>query len=73
MVRKPSQYASLTVSEDFPFYAKKPRGLCLSGVGNAEKGIGWPLHHAHFDVDENALKIGTALYAQFALDYLAVK
>ncbi len=64
----------LTVSEDFPFYAEKaPGAYAFLGVGNAEKGIGWPLHHAHFDVDENALKIGTALYAQFALDYLAVK
>ena len=61
----------MTGSEDFPFYADKAPGVfAFLGVGNKEKGIGWPLHHACFDVDEGALEIGAAVYAQFALDYL---
>ena len=61
----------MTGSEDFPFFAEKaPGAFAFIGVGNAEKGIGWPLHHSHFDVDESALPIGAAVHAQFALDYL---
>lgn len=64
----------LTGSEDFPFYTEKaPGAFAFLGVANPEKGISWPQHHACFDVDEDALQVGAAVYAQFALDYLATK
>ncbi|NLJ33453.1 MAG: amidohydrolase [Firmicutes bacterium] len=66
--------APLTASEDFSYYVEKaPGAYAFLGVGNKEKDTEWPLHHSHFNVDENALQIGAALYAQFALDYLAAK
>ncbi|HKM39739.1 MAG TPA: amidohydrolase [bacterium] len=64
----------LTGSEDFPFFAQRaPGAYVFLGVGNKEKGIGWPLHHSQFDVDEDALPIGVAIQAQLALDYLAAQ
>jgi metal-dependent amidase/aminoacylase/carboxypeptidase family protein len=40
------------------------------GVRNEEKNITPISHNENFNVDESALKRGTALYAQFAYDYL---
>jgi len=58
-------------SEDFSVYARYcPAIFAFIGMRNPEKGIVYPHHSARFDMDENALEIGAAIYAQFALDYL---
>lgn len=57
--------------EDFSEYQNKVPGvLALVGVRNESKGACYPQHHPHYTVDEEALEIGTALYVQFAQDFL---
>lgn len=61
----------LTVTEDFGFILQKVPGvLAFVGVRNDKKGINYPQHHERYDIDEEALEIGTALYVQYALDFL---
>ncbi len=58
--------------EDFSFYLKKVPGLFfLLGIGNPEKGIVYPHHNPKFDVDEDVLYMGSALFVAFAVDYLS--
>ena len=58
--------------EDFAYLNETvPGSMVFIGIRNEAKGITYPHHHEKFDIDEDALPIGTALYAQFALDYLA--
>lgn len=58
-------------SEDFSYYLQEVPGLYLQvGAGNKEKGITYPHHHPKFDIDEDALHIGAALHAQYAIDFL---
>lgn len=46
-------------SEDFSYYAQEiPACFFRIGVRNDEKGITYGAHHARFDLDPNALKIG---------------
>ena len=40
------------------------------GTGNAEKGCCEPNHSGRFNVDEDALPGASAVYAQYAMDYL---
>lgn len=61
----------VTGSEDFSMLMEKVPGVfgfiaCL----NPEQGIIWPNHSDKFTVDESILHRGSALYAQFAADYL---
>jgi amidohydrolase len=57
--------------EDFAEYSLLAPGVfALVGSGNPEKNCGYPHHHGLFDIDEASLPIGTALYTQYALDYL---
>ncbi len=58
-------------TEDFSYFNHKVPGImAFLGGGNKEKNCTYPQHHAKFDIDEDALPIGTSLYAQFALDFL---
>ncbi|MFP4001237.1 MAG: M20 family metallopeptidase [Thermoplasmata archaeon] len=58
-------------AEDFAFYLQqKPGCFLFMGTGNEDKGTDRPHHHPKFDVDEEELYKGTALYARLALDYL---
>lgn len=60
-------------AEDFSFYLEKTRGLyILLGIRNEEKGIVYPHHHPRFNVDEDILWMGSAIYALLAshLKYL---
>jgi metal-dependent amidase/aminoacylase/carboxypeptidase family protein len=51
-------------SEDFALFAEKvPGALFRLGVGNPMKNIIYPLHHKLFDIDEDALVIGTKIMA----------
>jgi amidohydrolase len=53
--------------EDFAFYLKKTKGAFISlGLYNEEKGIIHPHHHPKFDVDEDILWKGTAIYSLLA-------
>ena len=62
----------LTGSEDFAYLMEKVPGFYgFIGALNREKGIVYSNHNDKFTVDEDALHRGAALYAQFAVDYLA--
>ncbi|MFX1512989.1 MAG: M20 family metallopeptidase [Promethearchaeota archaeon] len=51
-------------SEDFTFYLDKAKGAMIAlGIHNEEKGIVYPNHHPCFDVDEEVLWKGSAIYA----------
>ncbi|MDH3975313.1 MAG: M20 family metallopeptidase [Deltaproteobacteria bacterium] len=61
-------------SEDFAlFSARVPGVLFRLGTGNMEKGIDAPLHNPKFDVDEEAIIIGTRIMAHVAASYLSGK
>ncbi|PMP85787.1 MAG: amidohydrolase, partial [Thermodesulfobium narugense] len=46
-------------AEDFSYYLQKIKGaFFFIGAGNAAKGIVYPHHHPHFDIDEDALMVG---------------
>ncbi len=62
----------ITGAEDFAFYVKEVPGVFVFvGSSNAAKGIDYPLHSDRYDIDEDALEMSAALYAQYALDFLA--
>lgn len=59
------------IGEDFSFYVKKAKTLFLFlGVRNEGKGIVFPHHHPKFDIDEDILDKGTAMYSLFTYKYL---
>lgn len=61
----------ITGGEDFAEYMSiVPGMIALVGVRNEVKGACYPQHHPMYTVDEDALEIGTALYAQYAKDFL---
>lgn len=61
----------ITGGEDFAEYLNRVPGVfALVGVRNEAKGACYPQHHPMYSVDENALEIGTALHAQYAIDFL---
>ncbi|MHA1972679.1 MAG: M20 metallopeptidase family protein, partial [Candidatus Hodarchaeales archaeon] len=56
------------IGEDFAFYLQKIKGALFTlGISNQEKGIIYPHHHPKFQVDEDILWKGTALYAILSL------
>ena len=58
-------------SEDFAYYLHESPGVfCFLGGRNVALGCAAANHSDRFSVDEAALKRGTALYAQFACDFL---
>jgi metal-dependent amidase/aminoacylase/carboxypeptidase family protein len=58
-------------SEDFSFYLQKvPGTLVFLGVENKDKGIIYPHHHPKYNIDEDILPFGAALYVAIALEYL---
>ena len=53
--------------EDFAFYLNKTKGAFIAlGLYNEEKGIIHPHHHSKFDVDEDILWKGAAIYSILA-------
>jgi len=65
------EYEKVMGGEDFAEFLKEaPGALALVGIGNEEKKTTYPHHHPNFNIDEDALEIGVALYVQYALDYL---
>lgn len=58
-------------AEDFYEFGKGiPAAMFHLGIANKEKGITFPGHHPRFDIDEDALPIGTAILAASALKFL---
>ncbi|MCH2118474.1 MAG: amidohydrolase [Pirellulales bacterium] len=58
--------------EDFAFYAERvPSCFVGLGVRNEEQGATFGVHHPKFKVDEEALPLGSALHACFAIESLA--
>ncbi len=58
-------------AEDFSFYTRKTKGLyVVLGIRNEEKGIIHPHHHPKFDVDEDVLWMGAAIYSILAYKFL---
>ncbi len=55
--------------EDFAYFARlKPSCMFRLGVRNAEKGCTYLLHQDKFDLDEDALEIGSDIFVQFVKD-----
>lgn len=64
-------YTKTPGAEDFAYLTQKvPGALAFVGIRNEEKGITAPHHDNYFNIDEDALQIGTNLYTQFAVDFL---
>lgn len=64
----------LTGSEDFAYFMDKVPGFFgFLGCANEEIGVCYSNHNDKFKVDETVLHRGSALYAQFAVDFLAEK
>ena len=65
------EFPKTTGGEDFGYFLEKAPGvIAFVGIRNDEKGINYAHHHDKFDMDEDGLEIGTALYVQYTLDYL---
>jgi amidohydrolase len=58
-------------AEDFAYYTEKIPGMFIRlGTSNREKGLMTPLHSSYFDVDEDALAVGTKVMSWIAVNYL---
>jgi amidohydrolase len=59
-------------TEDMSLYLEKvPGAFFVLGTGNEQKGITYPHHNSRFDLDEDVLFIGSAIFTALALDYLS--
>jgi len=60
-----------TGSEDMAYYLQKiPGAIAFVGSGCGEEGLTFPHHHPKFNINEESLANGTALYFAFAVEYL---
>jgi amidohydrolase len=58
-------------AEDFSYFLRKVPGTFLRlGIRNPKKGAVYPWHHPKFTVDEDVMKMGAALLAGVAFDFL---
>ena len=65
------KFEKTTGGEDFAFFLEKsPGAFAFVGMRNEEKGANYPHHHDKFNMDEDALEIGSMLYVQYAIDFL---
>ena len=66
-----SKLEKTTGGEDFAYYLKdKPGCFAFIGTKNVEKKTDVAHHNENFDIDEDALIAGSALYAEYAMTYL---
>lgn len=57
--------------EDFAYYLEQVPGTFVRlGSSNDEKGTSFPWHHPKFNIDEDILPYGTALFAKTAMEFL---
>lgn len=67
-------YPAWMASESFAYYQKYfPGVFAFLGIENKEKGTGAEHHNAHFDLDEDVLKLGVAATVQYTIDFLNSK
>lgn len=60
-------------TEDFAFFLEKVPGTFFQlGSGFSEGTKNYPLHSAHFSIDESCLPIAAAIHAQAAYDFLSL-
>ncbi len=58
-------------AEDFGFFTREcPGAIMRLGCSNKEKGLVYPLHSPHFDIDEEVLEIGVAIFYEAIERYL---
>lgn len=58
-------------SEGMSYYFQHAKGVYVNmGYRNPEKGCIYFPHHEKFKIDEDYMKYGTAMFAQFTLDFL---
>lgn len=57
-------------AEDFGEFMKLAPGAMFTLGTHERNGTDYPLHHPHFDIDERALPIGTAMLVETALRFL---
>lgn len=63
--------AMRTTAEDFSYYLQKVPGTFFRvGVANPEKNLIHPLHSSNFDIDEEALRTSSQMFAKLAIDFL---
>ena len=66
------KFEKITGSEDFSYYMDlAPGALAFVGCKNKEKSACYSHHSGNFNIDEDALEIGTKLYVNYAIDYLS--
>lgn len=66
-----SAAAKATGSEDFAYFSQEVPSIMLAMAGGKpEDGYQFPLHHPKMKLDENALSIGSAVYAYNAMRWL---
>ena len=66
-----ASFPKMMGSEDMSYYFQHAKGVfAWLGSGNKEKECIYFPHHEKFKIDEDCLKYGTALYTQFAIDFL---
>ncbi len=59
--------------EDFAYFTQEvPGAIFKLGCRNEKKGITAPLHNSDFDIDEDALPYGVAIFTDFALHFLGL-
>ena len=57
--------------EDFAYYLQKVPGTFMRvGIRNPKKKAIYPWHHPRFNLDENAIRIGTSVLSQCVFDFL---
>lgn len=64
-------FEKVTGGEDFSHYLEKvPGAIAFVGCRNEEKDCCYAHHNGKFAIDEDGIEVGTALYAQYAIDFL---
>ena len=58
-------------AEDMSFYLREVPGVFFAlGSATPEKGTAYPHHHPKFDIDEDAMQVGAAVFVNACLEYL---
>jgi len=58
-------------SEDFSYFTEeRPSAIMRLGCSNSQKGLTGKLHSPHFDIDEQVLEIGVAIFTKAVVRFL---
>ena len=58
-------------SEDFSYFTEeRPSAIMRLGCSNRQKGLTGKLHSPHFDIDEQVLEIGVAIFTEAVVRFL---